>query len=510
MQKILELNNKEWLTGITEEINNSKSSILSVNTRGVSASDFDANLAKYGILGVGSKPFEVKYSLSGTWTTVDDIHGVSSLQNRDDVYGLSEAPLRYLYSTTGNIYYINLFFSDKNPVDVRTGDPLADAAAGLGSIVMQDGTRYLLYARDGHIGRHDVSTSVFDDTWHALSSSTNQRPMYRFQDRVYFGNENKVGMIFEESGSLSVNDNALDLPPTESIIDFTGIDKYLVIATDSGEVFFWNTNTDSWQRRVTVQKEFQNLYSLFELSGRVYVLMDSGIWSLGFSEPPRKEYSFSSNSDLRPQHTGVQYFTSFGPAFASSNKNKISYITKNNSLAIFSAQENKINLSHTGIPESSTFPKNSLVLSFNERGAYVSVWNEGLFVFSSETYDPDSTTSANEEDARQAQSGVTQAETRIIDMNDTYQVNMIEVLLDQAPQTHTDYENDKLVVKARGNTNDTYTTFGTIDTTGELKKTFQLRPTQTFEDDTIQIKLEFEGGNPLVRSVKVYGDKISQ
>jgi len=507
MEKIFELTTEDWSGGLTQKTNRSDQPVLNTaidnleGTKGVSSVDFISNQDNYGMLGVGSRPWEMED------TDGDVFEDIDAAVLYEDISTASNQSTIVLYASNGNTYKGDYPSLDSFNIQ-RDNSPFNDTAAGAEIFQKKDGTQYFLYSQDFSIGRVEENSlsnnSSYSDSWASFSDRVNQRVMYSFQDRVYVGNGSKVSMIFEENSSMKINKEALDLPPTERIIDFTQQGKYLVIATDSGEVFFWDTNADSWQQRYTVKKSFRGLYSVFNIQGDVVVLMDSGIYSLRFSTPPTPVFEFANLTNLSPLHEGSTYVTKFGQSYASTINQRLYWVTYQNDVAMFDYSEGTIHIPFTGLPNPSTTKENSLIPTVSSERLLVSVFGEGMWAIDDGIY---KNSSGGTEAARQAQTQ-SQAETRVIDMGETYQINMIEVLFNEPLGTNIYYTDDEIDFRIRKSTDDAYEVWGNVTSDSDERKVEIRNPSNSVETDTLQIKMDFEGGNPQVRSVAVYGDQI--
>jgi hypothetical protein len=171
---------------------------------------------------------------------------------------------------------------------------------------------------------------------------------------------------------------------------------------------------------------------------------------------------------------------------------------------MFDYSEGTIHIPFTGLPNPSTTKENSLIPTVSSERLLVSVFGEGMWAIDDGIY---KNSSGGTEAARQAQTQ-SQAETRVIDMGETYQINMIEVLFNEPLGTNIYYTDDEIDFRIRKSTDDAYEVWGNVTSDSDERKVEIRNPSNSVETDTLQIKMDFEGGNPQVRSVAVYGDQI--
>jgi len=512
MEKIVEITSEDWLTGMTSQVNNPKTPYVDPSSHGVSATDFPAKLENYGVLGVGSKPYSTKYKDNNSnYQNFDkELLAGTPIEDVQDVLNADEK--QFLYDEDGNLYTSDYPKLKNNIKSYREGDPFADPAAGLSSFLKKDGTQYLLYPRKASLGRHEIGSNTYSDSWGSFSSSTEQRPMFKYQDRVYIGNENEVAMVSESSGSMNFQTNVLDLPGTDKIIDFSSQGKYLVIASSNANIYFWDTNADSWQKRREIKDTFGGLHKVVNIDGDIIALLNSGLWFTGFSTPVQPIFEFGYNADLPPGVSGNSYGTIYGQASADTARGRLYWATFEGGVAMYDHREQTVHTPFIGLDP---LADELLLISATQTTLGVAQHDSGdtyvdYYIIDDTDYDPDVTDNSTE-DARQAQSN-SYIQTRTINMEDTYQVKMVEVLLEEELSG-----DDSLGVEVYiGNQND-YFDFGTIDKNSKGRKiqlyhhsglNYNTAPKP--HSDTISVYFNFEAGNPRVRSVSVWGDEITK
>lgn len=103
---------------------------------------------------------------------------------------------------------------------------------------------YIYFATNTKLGRMQVSSGTFTDSWQTLSSG--EHPMHRFDMMLYIGNGNNVASV-SDAGTFS--SSGLDLPEEYSVKALTNIAGDLIVLAGSqvdSKGFRWNTYSSSW------------------------------------------------------------------------------------------------------------------------------------------------------------------------------------------------------------------------------------------------------------------------
>ena len=181
----------------------------------------------------------------------------------------SNAGTLYIYGDSGHNYSIDLSGTN-NPVDLS--HTVANSANGY-AIFSVAGTDKLYYFQKTQIGTFDFA-STWTDAWKTGLQSTTHHPTHPFIDRIYFGNLYYVGQIHNNAGTADINATALNLPSDYTVTCISDDGQYLVIgATKSKDtssssntltaetrVFFWDTNSASWQKEYALQSASINAH----------------------------------------------------------------------------------------------------------------------------------------------------------------------------------------------------------------------------------------------------------
>lgn len=307
MRKILELTEKEFLTGIapSSQVQDKglwhKAPGLTVVRNPFLESD------DVGILQVAPLPVDLTGSvITGTpfaWTVdpVDKVTGFAML---------------YIWDVNGQMYTVDLS-ADNDPVAV--GSPQAagaTAANGFFLVNHSNGAKNIWYFRKADIGHYgnlngtptfhtaDITADIEDTPWH---------PTHQFFDRTYFGNGAYIGQAQDDgSGGLTVTGHALDLNTDERVNCLSDDGTFLVagvtnnptadpLTRGNARVIFWDTNQSSWQREWPIPDT--TILAIRRVGSAMEAVTPHGVFAFNFSTPPQQVLPYFSTLADTPEYT---------------------------------------------------------------------------------------------------------------------------------------------------------------------------------------------------------------
>jgi len=391
-----------------------------------------------------------------------------------------------------------------------TSDGQTTVANGLAVYKPKNGSKYLYYAQNTQIGRWDLTglyPNGWNDNWKSTDVETTiEKPMYKFQDRVYFGNDSFVGFIGDDgNGAVNFNPKALDLPPNYHITSLTDDGRRLVIAATKQEqsgsptshagskIFFWDTNSSSWNKAWEMEQS-SGVVSIRSVGNIIYVLDNKGLFRTNFSTPPEPvvEFQPDESKSIAPQQfvSDATYEQNSIEGVANHQKmathqGGVMWLDKSDNISFYGKYSpEKENALDTMF---GTYPFSNIISSTESRG----------FILSGTSY-----YLTNEYDFSKITINANKA-TEWIDLQDRHDITSIEVVFGYELSA-----SDELKLSVADSSN-IFQTYGTIDyaTYGSTKRVriFGTRP----DVDSMKLDFEFVDGQPYVQKVLVYGDKIS-
>lgn len=203
------------------------------------------------------------------------------------------------YDNNGNFYKItDLDAVTPTVVNLKSGSPVANAFYwGLENLITKAANREnILYFSKSYAGLYLPATGVFADTKWALTNGNYFHPVFRVADRVYFGDQNYLSMLYDDTVN---NDPAISqgwfiLPKNEMIVGLSHDGTYLVIGADAGSdsrletvIYFYDADNhyDYAIKRYTIQDKLVKLYTK---KGITYALCTGGLWAFSLGSAPQK------------------------------------------------------------------------------------------------------------------------------------------------------------------------------------------------------------------------------
>lgn len=302
---ILTLTTKDFLSGIAPAAHTERGGLF-LNAVGVTPVYDAAGTAstQNGLLQPGPAPT----NFSGSVVVDNPIASVAGIS--------SSTPYLFFLGSSGHFYRKALGSGDVT--DLRSGTPITTPANGMAIWKPVGGTQYLYYWQKQQIGVWDL-TSSHPTGWNDdgpsddLTGMANitSHPVHQFLDRVYFGNDTKVGALLDNGASgYSFSLNVLDIKPVERIFAISDDTVNLVVAATENinadnrfavnTIYFWDTYSSSWNREYTVRDPF--VWALKRIGRSVYAFGQYGIYEITYDAGPRKLLSrligFGTTTDL--------------------------------------------------------------------------------------------------------------------------------------------------------------------------------------------------------------------
>jgi hypothetical protein len=284
MRLILDLSEKEFLTGISPSIHLQDRGLFATMRNTTVVRDMLVGNDEVGLLQPSPAPTTVA-SLSDTpFAYARNITG-----STDQVYYLG---------TSGHLYEHDL--SAGTVSDKRSGTPITNPANGLAIFQPRGGTKYLYYWQKTQIGRWDISGTYptgWTDNWATSLQDTSWHPTHRFFDRIFYGNLNYIGYIGDDGASgVEHSKTALDLPVAYRVNCLSDDSMHLVAglsentSTSSSQfsgskIIFWDTNSSSWNREWDIPESA--ILSIKRRGSVMYALCPGSVWAFTFSSPPQ-------------------------------------------------------------------------------------------------------------------------------------------------------------------------------------------------------------------------------
>lgn len=204
----------------------------------------------------------------------------------------------YMLGDSGHFYNKDLS-NDNAPTDLRSGTPITDPANSVVIYKPQGGTEYLYYWQKTQIGRWDLSgshpTGWVDNQFTGLESTV-YHPRHQFKDNIYYGNKDRIGMIYNSSGTATNNTNVLDFPSDYLTICLNDDGTYLVagitkntsssILRSDTKVIFWDTFSPSWNKEWSIP-DF-GIIAIKKFGNGFLAICPRGLYYFDFYTKPRK------------------------------------------------------------------------------------------------------------------------------------------------------------------------------------------------------------------------------
>jgi hypothetical protein len=285
MQKILELTEKQFITGIAPSsqvqdkglwykakgINFAGSTFLEDNTAGV------------------LQPGPALTDLTGSEISDRPIAYDTDVSDASNAY-------MYVWGDAGHLYRVTSGAATK----LSTVAPMGSAANGLFVMNHTTGQKRAWFFRIADIGSYGNinGTPSFNAAVYTTNIvSTKDHATHRFFDRIYFCNGRYIGTAEDDGSSgLTVNAMALDFEYEFKSKTISNDGNYLVVGittsvTTDGishgvtKVVFWDTVSSSWQREWNIPAP--NIIAVRQVGSTMIAVTTRGIFSFTFNTPPQ-------------------------------------------------------------------------------------------------------------------------------------------------------------------------------------------------------------------------------
>lgn len=304
MQKILDITEKEILTGIapSSQVQDKGlwSSALGIDPVSAILIGNDAT----GLLQPGSAPIDITSNapIAGVpwaWDTDVSTTGTENL---------------YIWDDAGNIYCKPL--SDDTTF---TDHFLTGLTPANGIFVMKHaagGVFPYLFSTTG-ISQYDKSGPTLISQTTALQN-TPWHPTHRLFDRVYFCDGRYISYAMDNgsTNAITVTTQVLDFPPDYRANALSDDGTYLVVgistvfSTDTlarghSKVIFWDTNQDSWQREWIIPDAA--ILSIQRVGTAMMAVTTRGLFAFTFNTPPQQLLPYLT-ADYAPNYSWPTQF----------------------------------------------------------------------------------------------------------------------------------------------------------------------------------------------------------
>jgi hypothetical protein len=342
----------------------------------------------------------------------------------------------------------------------------------------------LFYWQRTQIGKWNMSDTYptgWTDALFTGLENTPYHPTLKLFDRLYYGNKDKIGFIYDNAGTTTNNASGLDLPAGSIVKCLISDGQNLVIGATKNQgsdsiysetkIYFWDTNQDSWQKEYLVPAGTINSFgrigtTLFAFCGRKmfafnYDTPPTLIRTLGDISMPTYEYSNTVDNIGEAVIFGGSALTTYG---------KISPEAKNAFLLPYTGTTGTISAIFTDAKNDTMFigtatPKLYRFATSNA-GAQSKNWDTIYF-----------------------------------DLGSLYRMQQIVLTMPNGIGA-----TDSITVYA----NEGATTIGTIDqaTYGNVKRV-KLAINPAIEGDMISLRLVYTAGTPSIKRIDLYGEAVN-
>ena len=277
MQKILELNEKAFLTGVALSTGSFLSSGLFYKAKGITAfANYFPENTDVGLL----------QPSTGVLLTDTTSNVVGSMVER--VTGAGTAKV-YANDMGGKIYSINPASFAKTVLRDTTS-----ITAAVGASIYNGN---YLYSQTTQIGSFDFSTTWTDNYKTGLQNYTNHQ-QYEFAGIIWIADKDRISKL----NGATLTTGALSLPSDYRVTCLSDDGRYLVagITQNLGDnlyygktkVIFWDMTSASWVKEWPIADT--NIISLTKDEISNVAFCGRGMYRFSFDSPPEKLYSFTS------------------------------------------------------------------------------------------------------------------------------------------------------------------------------------------------------------------------
>lgn len=490
MQKILELTTKDFMTGLAISSHYPASGIF--------------------IDGGGINPYRNALTGGadvGLLQTSEDGTDISSTVVVDKIIGgtyLGSSFKGYFIGDSGHFYDLNTSALTSAPTDLRSGTPITNPADGMAIYQINGGTKYLYYAQRTQIGRWDLSgshpTGWLDNYVGSGGSgfavalqSTDIRPMHQFLGNLYYGNKDRIGALYDDgTATIRHDDNLLDIPSDYTIVSIDDDGQYLIFAATtntisgnlniltSNKIFFWDTVSNSWNKEWTIPCAY--IASIQTLGSFQVAITSNGIYAFSFSTPPTLLLPLSSN-DTPARVGGV----SPTDGLATVKDEVLYWLNSNEQICAWGKP----------IPGlSNRFYKPFVTLGGT--GSYISSPSKFFILAASNSKLNSINTSSG------GTSNTRTAETIYMPLGRRWNIEKIEVFLGE-PMAST----DSLDIEVKSDEDTAAVEYGTFDYTNDGAVRAKPLMGKNFHVENLKLRINFDGGNPKVKKIIVWGTPLT-
>lgn len=301
MKKILELTEKEFLTGIAPS--------ALVQDKGLWSDMHDTTVIRDTF--VGDTDLGLLQAVAPN-TTPDITFSDNPICYIPAISGSNDKA--YFMGDAGHFYEYDI--SAGTSTDKRSGTPITNPANGLIIFQPRGGTRSLLYFQKSQIGKWDMSgsypTGWTDNFYTTNMTNTSDHPTHKVFDQAFFGNGAYVGQIADDgAGGFSIDAHALDIQADEQVKCLSDDGVYLVIGTTSNtgtvasnmgrtRILFWDMSASSWSREWTIPEG--QILAIRRVGAMMYAIGTRSIYAFTFNASPEPVLGPLAVADL-PSYT---------------------------------------------------------------------------------------------------------------------------------------------------------------------------------------------------------------
>ena len=338
MKKLLSLTTKDWFTGLAAG-SHLDTGGLWYEAKGINPFvDTSGKTRNAGLLQSCTDVTDITNSISGV-----PLAYASDLQNDEMWYVASS-----MASTEGTIAKIGMLGMTSPSAEFTTGGTRG-LGSGMGIFQPSGGTRYLYYfdvdaasITQSRLMRIDIDsvtptiqTAVLTDLNFNtdFTASYLARPMIPFKDGLYFGHMNNIGYVRDDGDAdIITSSNDLDITDDKIITALSEDGTFLIIAATSNtsmdyrytgdtRVYFYDTNQSSWTREWAIPDS--HIYGMKRVGNAIYAMTGSGIWVFNYQTRPYKIRTLDNNQTGTSSYVFNNSVSVFNNAFAWGSQNNL-------------------------------------------------------------------------------------------------------------------------------------------------------------------------------------------
>lgn len=489
MAKILTLSTKDWITGISSS-SFLQTGILGEDTKGINPVSNNDDIR--GLLA----PAGTSTDIAGA-AIVDEPIAYTT----DSSAGTTTS---YILGHEGHLYSQDTLTPTTTPTDHRSGTPITNPANGLETFQSVGASNYLYYWQKTQIGQWDMTGSYatgWTDNWVTGLTDSYVHCTHKFDNQIFYGNGDAISRIYDNAGTTANQADILDFYADYQCVSIADDGYYLIIAitnqtvsgTPSGiagnKVLFWDrSNSISWNREWNLSGE-SAIIAVKRVGARVYCVTTESIWLVSFGTPPQKVADLTTN--LRLSYAS---FTSLG----SSGHHKVTQYKE----GIAWAASDRVGFYGKLAPEApeamhcivdAAADGDFLTITHPNR-SYLYMGSDGEYWYTQPGV-PASTTA--------------QAHTSFIPLNNTYQISRVEFIFGEETASGDSLQVSLAADKETSATLIETITHAKVDAQTDNKRVYNIYP-KSFKCENLQIQMAFNGGAYKVKTINVYGEKVSR